>query len=111
LLHGPPADEVVISMRRVCVFANAPDSEAERLRADLRVRLVAVWRRPKLTARGDPVHDHAVTAIVTRLLALPRHAVVLAEDETHLHLLPHIRASWTGAASGRRSAPRARTGR
>jgi transposase len=60
-----------------------------------RVRLVAVWRRPKLTARGDPWHDHAVAAIVARLIQLPRPAVVLAEDETHLHLLPHVRASWT----------------
>jgi hypothetical protein len=60
-----------------------------------RIRLVAVWRRPKLTARGDPWHDHAVAAIVARLLQLPRRAVVLAEDETHLNLLPHVRASWT----------------
>jgi hypothetical protein len=60
-----------------------------------RVRLVAAWRRPKLTARGDPAHDQAVAAIIVRLLALPRRAVVLAEDETHLHLLPHVRASWT----------------
>jgi transposase len=60
-----------------------------------RVRLVAVWRRPKLTARGDPARDQAVAAITARLLALPRRAVVLAEDETHLHLLPHVRASWT----------------
>jgi DDE superfamily endonuclease/winged helix-turn helix protein len=60
-----------------------------------RVRLAAVWRRPKLTARGDPAHDQAVAAIVARLLQLPRRAVVLAEDETHLHLLPHVRASWT----------------
>jgi hypothetical protein len=29
-----------------------------------------------------------------QLAALPRGSVVLAEDETHLHLLPHIRASW-----------------
>lgn len=60
-----------------------------------RVRLVAIWRRPKLTARGDPWHDHAVAAVVARLTALPRRAVVLAEDETHLQLLPHVRASWT----------------
>jgi transposase len=60
-----------------------------------RVRLVAIWRRPKLTARGDPAHDHVVAAIVARLLDLPRRAVVLAEDETHLNLLPHVRASWT----------------
>jgi len=60
-----------------------------------RVRLVAIWRRPKLTARGDPDHDHVVAQIVARLLKLPRRAVVLAEDETHLNLLPHVRASWT----------------
>jgi hypothetical protein len=60
-----------------------------------RVRLVAIWRRPKLTARGDHDHDHVVAGIVARLLELPRRAVVLAEDETHLNLLPHVRASWT----------------
>jgi DDE superfamily endonuclease/Homeodomain-like domain len=60
-----------------------------------RIRQVAVWRRPKLTARGDPWHDHVVAAIVARLIELPRRAVVLAEDETHLNLLPHVRASWT----------------
>ena len=56
-----------------------------------RVRLVAVWRLPKLTARGDPDHDHVVAGTTARLLALPRRAVVLAEDETHLNLLPHVR--------------------
>jgi hypothetical protein len=60
-----------------------------------RVAQVAIWRRPKLTARGDPYHDHVVAGIVARLLELPRRAVVLAEDETHLNLLPHVRASWT----------------
>src|SRR5690242_17115415 len=60
-----------------------------------RGRLVAGRRRPKLTARGDPGHDHAVAAIAARLIRLPRRAVVLAEDETHLHLLPHVRAAWT----------------
>src|SRR6185437_8459026 len=60
-----------------------------------RVRQAAVWRRPKLTARGDPEHDQAVAAIIARLLALPRRAVVPAEDETHLHLLPHeIGRAW-----------------
>ena len=44
-----------------------------------RVRLVAIWRRPKLTARGDPDHDHVVAGIVARLLELPPRAVVLAE--------------------------------
>jgi transposase len=60
-----------------------------------RVRLVAIWRRPKLTARGDPAHDHVVAGIVARLLDLPRRSVVCAEDETHLNLLPHVRAGWT----------------
>jgi transposase len=60
-----------------------------------RVRRVAVWRRPKLIARGDPDHDHVVAGIVARLIELPRRAVVLAEDETHLNLLPRVRASWT----------------
>jgi transposase len=64
-----------------------------------RVRLVAVWRRPKLAARGDPEHDQAVAAVMARLLELPRRAVVLAEDETHLNLLPHVRASWTRRGS------------
>jgi transposase len=52
-----------------------------------RVRLVAVWRRPELTARGDPDHDEVVAGIVARLTGLPRRAVVLAEDETHPVLL------------------------
>jgi transposase len=60
-----------------------------------RVAQVAVWRRPKLTARGDPYHDHVAADIVAQLLELPRRAVVLAEEETHLNLLPHVRASWT----------------
>ena len=59
------------------------------------MRLVAIWRRPKLNARGDPDHDHVVAGIVTRLLGLPRRSVVLAEGATHLNLLPHVRASWT----------------
>jgi hypothetical protein len=59
------------------------------------VRQVAIWRRPRLTARGDPDHDQVVAGIVARLLELPRRAVVCAEDETHLNLLPHVRASWT----------------
>jgi hypothetical protein len=36
-----------------------------------------------------------VADIVARLIELPRRAVVLAEDETHLNLLPQVRSSWT----------------
>src|SRR4029077_13499093 len=43
----------------------------------------------------DQARDHAVARIVARLLELPRLPVGLAEDETHLNLLPHVRASWT----------------
>jgi hypothetical protein len=76
-----------------------------------RVPRVAIWRRPRLAARGDPDHDHVVAGIVARLIELPRRAVVLAEDETHLNLLPHVRAAGPCAASARRSPPRGRTGR
>jgi hypothetical protein len=40
-----------------------------------RVRLAAIWRRPKLTARGDPDHEHVAAAIVARLIDLPRQSV------------------------------------
>ena len=60
-----------------------------------RVRLVAIWRRPKLTAPSDPDHDDVLAGIVVRLPELSRRAVVLAGDETHLNLLPYVRASWT----------------
>jgi hypothetical protein len=76
-----------------------------------RVALVAIWRRPKLTARGDPYHDHVVAGIIARLIELPRRAVVIAEDETHLNLLLHVRASWTLRAPARRFPHRAATGR
>jgi len=33
-----------------------------------RVRLVAVWRRPELTARDDPDRDHVVAQIAARLM-------------------------------------------
>ncbi len=65
----------------------------------------------QLTARGGPDHDHAVAGIVARLLQLPRRAVVCAEDETHLNLLPHVRASWTLRGARPLIPTRARTGR
>jgi hypothetical protein len=36
-----------------------------------------------------------VAGIVARLAGLPRRAAVLAGDERHLNLLPHVRASRT----------------
>ena len=51
-----------------------------------RVRLVAIWRRPRLTARGDPAHDHVVAGIVARLAGLPRRSVVCAEEIGRAHV-------------------------
>jgi hypothetical protein len=50
-----------------------------------RVRQVAIRRRPKLTACGDPARDQAVAVNHGRLLKLLRRSVVLAEDQTRLH--------------------------
>ncbi len=54
-----------------------------------------MWRRPKAIARGDPAHDAVVAAIAARGHLLPAGSVIWAQDETHLHLLPTLRASWT----------------
>lgn len=75
-----------------------------------RVRQVAIWRRPKLVARGDPARAAVVAAIVRRLRLLPAGSVIWAADETHLHLLPHVRSSWTLPTGARTSPPRAPTG-
>ena len=59
-----------------------------------RVREVACWRRPRLVARGDPDRDQILADLHQQLNQLPEGAVVLAEDETHLNLLPWVRATW-----------------
>jgi transposase len=59
-----------------------------------RVREVAAWRRPRLVAKGDPDRDQILAALHQQLEDLPRGAVVLAEDETHINLLPWVRATW-----------------
>jgi transposase len=59
-----------------------------------RVREVASWRRPRLVAKGDPDRDQTLAALQQQLKDLPSGAVVLAEDETHLNLLPWVRATW-----------------
>ena len=67
--------------------------------------------RPKLTAPGDPDHDHVVAGIVARLIELPRRAEVLAEDETRLNLPPMWGRAGRCAACARRCRLRGRTGR
>jgi transposase len=59
-----------------------------------RVREVACWRRPRLVAKGDPHRDQVLADLHQQLEDLPAGAVVLAEDETHLHLLPWVRSTW-----------------
>jgi transposase len=59
-----------------------------------RVREVAAWRRPRLVAKGDPSRDQVLADLQQQLRNLPEGAVVLAEDETHINLLPWIRATW-----------------
>jgi transposase len=59
-----------------------------------RVREVASWRRPRLVAKGDPDRDQVLADLHQQLRDLPEGAVVLAEDETHINLLPWVRATW-----------------
>jgi transposase len=59
-----------------------------------RVREVADWRRPRLVAKGDPDRDQVLAELHQQLGKLPKGAVVLAEDETHVNLLPWVRATW-----------------
>ena len=59
-----------------------------------RVGEVAAWRRPRLVAKGDPDRGPTLAALHQAISDLPEGAVVLAEDETHINLLPWVRATW-----------------
>jgi transposase len=59
-----------------------------------RVGEVAAWRRPRLVAKGDPDREQVLAGLHQKLSELPDGAVVLAEDETHINLLPWVRATW-----------------
>jgi transposase len=59
-----------------------------------RVREVACWRRPRLVAKGSADHDQVVAEVRSAIADLPRGAVVLAGDETHVNLLPWVRSTW-----------------
>jgi transposase len=52
------------------------------------------WRRPKLTLPTDPEAPQIVWALGERLLAAPAQAVILALDESDVHLLPVLRGMW-----------------
>jgi transposase len=59
-----------------------------------RIREQARWARPRLIAKSDPDHDETCQRIQDQISALPAGSVILAEDETHLSLLAHVRATW-----------------
>lgn len=52
-----------------------------------RLRQVALWRRPKAIARGDPARQAVLAALTARMRLLPTGTALWGEDETHLHLL------------------------
>jgi hypothetical protein len=68
-----------------------------------RVGEVAAWRRPRLVARGDPDRDQILADLHQQLSDLPDGAVVLAEDETHLNLLPWVRSTWIARGTRQRA--------
>ncbi len=59
-----------------------------------RVREQASWRRPRLVAKGDPEEAAVLAALHKEIAALPDGAVILAEDEAHVNLLPWLRSTW-----------------
>jgi hypothetical protein len=58
------------------------------------VREVARWRRPRLVAKCDPDRDQIHADHQQQITAQPPGAVLLAEDEAHINLLPWVRATW-----------------
>jgi transposase len=61
-----------------------------------RVREQARWRRPRLVAKGDPEAEQITAGIRAAISELPAGSVVLAEDESHVMLLPWVRSTWIG---------------
>jgi transposase len=59
-----------------------------------RVREQASWRRPRLVAKGDPDEAAVLAALHREIATLPEGAVILAEDESHVNLLPWLRSTW-----------------
>ena len=59
-----------------------------------RMREQASWRRPRLVAKGDPNEAAVLATLHQEIAALPEGAVILAEDESHINLLPWLRSTW-----------------
>jgi len=58
-----------------------------------RVREQASWRRPRRVAKGDPEEATVLAALHQEIAALPESAVILAEDEAEVNLLPWLRST------------------
>jgi hypothetical protein len=58
------------------------------------VREVACWRRPRLVVKGDPDRDQILAELRQQISDLPYDAIVVAEDETNINLLPWVRSTW-----------------
>ena len=56
---------------------------------------VAQWRCPRLVAKVELAAPQRWATVRCALVQMPAHAVVLAEDECRLDLLPWIQAPWT----------------
>jgi hypothetical protein len=67
-----------------------------------RLREVAAWRPPRLVAKGDREAKQRWARVRRAIAALPTDAVVLADDECHIDLLPWVRSPWIGRGRGRR---------
>ena len=67
-----------------------------------RVREVAAWRRPRLVAIGAADAEQVVVDVRQAITDLPDGAVVLAEDQTHINLLPWVRSTWIVRGSRQR---------
>jgi hypothetical protein len=90
----PPAARAAqgVDDPQAVVPARRPATSQRTLRR--RARQTAAWRRPRLVAKADPDRDQILAELHQQLRDLPDGAVVLAEDETHINLLPWVRATW-----------------
>jgi transposase len=78
------------------LYLGRPDMSLRTLHQ--RVREVAAWRRPRLVAKGAADAEQVVADVRQAITDLPDGAVVLAEDETHINLLPWVRSTGSSRA-------------
>lgn len=89
---GAPLDPPLRRLRRLRACRPAPSgpAPAQPAHAAPPRPQVAAWRRPRLVAKGDPDREQVLAGLRQQPSDLPEDAVVLAEDETHVNLLPWV---------------------